>query len=104
MLNFGIDVEVMGKLHLLMGGKVHSAVGSEYMLSRNEYNTVSETALPSSKEFDISQKSFAFGLKYDFSENAVFSAQYHMVSFEDAAALEESFDLNQMYFVYNLKF
>ena len=106
-LNMGVDVEVIKRLHVLFGLKTLKSSGNEFILQRDEFNLVSDDSTPTEiVEFSHKDKVTALGMKYEFNENAIFSAYANFVSFETTFDQVNNFeyDINQLYFVYTQKF
>lgn len=101
-INAGLDIEAVSKLHLLVGYKSLSAAGNEYISERDQFNEVIST--PSTINIDIQENVLALGAKYNFSKNAFFSIQGHLVDYKDNTNADVEYDLNQLYFIYQLKF
>lgn len=106
MIDAGVDIEFLTRLHLLAGFKQFSAVGSEWVQKRNELNVYEEGADIETVNYDQAQTITAAGLKYNFSNRAFFVAQIQMLGFEDKVVkdVDNSYDLTQFYFNYTLNF
>ena len=107
LLDLGLDLEVAKRLHLLVGFKTLSADGNEFSLQRNAFNTVDPTAQPSQvEEFDLSDNLFAFGAKYNFTDNAFINVQYSLTDYNKQVigGVREEYNLDNFYVVYNQKF
>ncbi len=106
MIDAGLDVEFLTRLHLLAGIKMFGATGSEWIQKRNQFNIYEEGADIETVTYDQKQSVTAAGLKYNFSNRAFFVAQLQMLSFEDksVANVDNKYDLTQLYFNYTLNF
>ncbi|MCP4521367.1 MAG: hypothetical protein GY827_06710 [Cytophagales bacterium] len=105
-IDAGLDIEFLTRLHLLVGYKAFSAKGNEWFQGRNQYNVYEEGGDVESLTFDETQGVTAFGLKYNFSNRAFFVAQAQLLSFDDKSVenVDNKYDLTNIYFNYTLNF
>lgn len=101
LIDVGLDVEVIKDLHVLGGAKLFNVKGNEVQASRNQLNQI-EKFTP--QEFNQSQTIIAAGLRYDYGQGCYFSAHYHDVSFNDKQTDRNTYKMNQLFFVFGLKF
>lgn len=113
-LDFGLDIEPIRRLHVLVGYKSLSAKGNEYENQRNEFNSLGE-ALPNRLDFDLKNSVLAWGLIYDFNFNAQFSVQGNYQQWRNKYDYAEKggdyygttpydFDMTQVYINYTQRF
>ncbi len=101
LLDVGADVEVLKSLHVLGGAKWFAVKGYEVQSGRNEMNQIISYAGTS---YNQANTIIAAGLKYDYDKVGYFSMQYHIVDFNDKNAATTNYKLNQLFFVFGLKF
>jgi hypothetical protein len=102
MIDLGLDIEVLKALHVLGGAKMFAVKGTEVEAGRDELNQIVTFGALST---DVTQNSIAAGLRYDYDQAGYFSMQYHMIDYEDkTSAINNKFKLNQLFFVFGVKF
>ncbi len=102
LIDLGLDVEVLKSLHLLGGAKLFDVKGSEIQTGRDELNQI--VSFSPGTNFNQKQTIIATGLRYDYDAVGYFSMHYHMVGFDDKVTPLNKYDLNQLFFVFGLKF
>jgi hypothetical protein len=100
-LDLGVDVEVLKDLHLLGGTKFMTSKGYEVLAWRNELNQITSY---SPITLNGEQNIHAAGVRYDYDKVGYFSMQYHNVEFSDKTGTGYKFTMNQLFFVFGLKF
>ncbi len=109
-INAGIDLEVIPRLHLLAGYKMLTAKGNEYLQERDDLNQYPTDGLVVRHDYDFTQGILAAGLKYNFSENTFFNFQVdQFVAGQDESAVPtgetlQDYNITQFYFNYTQKF
>ncbi len=102
LIDAGLDVEVIKSLHLLGGVKLFSVSGNEIQSSRNSVNQLVAFTPVS---FNQTQSIIAAGARYDYDKaGCFFSVHYHMVNYNDKLITTNQYNLNQLFFVFGLKF
>jgi hypothetical protein len=106
LIDVGLDLEVLKSLHLLGGVKLFSVNGNEVTSGRNQVNQISAFTPVT---FDQKQNIIATGLRYDYDKAGYFSMHYHMVkvdqvNFDKHPNTNTNYSLNQLFFVFGLKF
>ena len=106
LIDIGLDVEAVSDLHIMLGYKALTAKGTEYFLTRNEFNQVASEVFPVNAEFDQTEGIVAMGLRYDFSNYASFSVQGQFIAFRNdkASVAKHEYDMRQVYCNYTVKF
>jgi hypothetical protein len=102
LFDLGLDVEVLKDLHLLGGAKMFAANGTEIQTGRDQWNQINSFGPGIS--YNQTQKIWVSGLRYDYDKSGYFSMQYHIVDSDDKITPLNSFNLNQWFFVFGLKF
>ncbi len=105
-IDASVDVEVYSRLHLIGGIKMLTAKGSEFTISRDAFNQVSENDLPNQKNYDLKDQVVVAGAKYDFGPNSFLGLSAQFADFTDKSLSfkEDNYKLNQIYVVYQIKF
>lgn len=105
-IDLGLNIELIKDLSLISGLKLLRSGGNELIALRDEFNDISDYRLINETEANsnITDRIYAIGGKYRFSDHSVFSVQYHLSSVAnfDNAAVNYSF--SQLFFLYSLKF
>ncbi len=101
MIDLGLDVEVIKNLHLLGGLKLFSVKGNEVQSGRDDMNQIVSFG---SVNFNQTQSVIAPGLRYNYDEQGYFSMHYHIVKYNDQETAWQKYNLNQLFFVFGLKF
>ncbi len=101
LIDVGLDVEVIKDLHLLGGAKIFNVQGSEVVAGRNQLNEITTFT---SQQFNQTQTILAAGVRYDYGQGCYFSAHYHNVDFNDKQTNTNTYKMNQLFFVFGLKF
>ncbi|HEY8402922.1 MAG TPA: hypothetical protein VIK89_16770 [Cytophagaceae bacterium] len=102
LIDLGLDVEVIKDLHLLGGAKFFKVNGMEIQTGRDEVNQI--VSYGTGTKFNQQQNIIAAGLRYDYDKAGYFSMHYHIVDFKDKDTALQSYDFNQWFFVFGLKF
>ena len=102
LVDLGLEIEAIKKFSVLVGFKMLSAQGNEFVAVRNGYNDVTNyTAIPN---INVAQNIFAFGLKYRFSDNTYLTVQNHLFDYQDKTTATNSYSLNQFLVLFNMNF
>ena len=102
LIDLGLDVEVLKSLHALGGMKMFRVKGNEIQSSRDQLNQI--VSYNSGVYFNQTQNIIATGLRYDFDKGSAFSVHYHIVKFDDKLTTTNTYNLNQLFFVFSLRF
>lgn len=102
LIDVGLDIEALDKFNLLVGMKILTASGDEYLAVRNEFNQI--TGFNQIANFSVSENILALGAKYSFSKNSFFAVNGQIVDYKDDLNADADFNLNQVYFIYSQKF
>ena len=101
LIDAGLDVEVLKGLHVMGGVKLFSVKGNEMQSGRDELNQIIAFT---PRAYNQTQSIIAAGLRYDYDKNSYLSIHYHMVSNNDLDAPANKYNMNQLFFVFGLKF
>jgi hypothetical protein len=100
-LDAGISLEMVSDLHLLFGYKMWTAKGNEYIVRRNQYNTVMDL---SPTNVDFTEQIYATGIKYNFSQRNALTIQYEMYKINHTNNLGVNYGINRFNLLYSLMF
>jgi hypothetical protein len=100
-LDAGISLEMVSDFYLLFGYKMWTAKGNEYVVRRNQYNTVMDL-IPTNINFV--EQIYATGLKYNFSKRNALTIQYEMYNITHKNNLGVNYGINQFNLLYSLMF
>jgi hypothetical protein len=78
LIDAGLTVEFVRNLDLLLGYKILTAKGNEFLARRDAFNFITGY---DQYDIDMTEGIFALGGRYRFSKNTYFTAQGHFVSF-----------------------
>jgi hypothetical protein len=119
LIDAGLTAELVKNLDLLIGYKMLSAKGNEFVAERDAYNFITGYT---QFDLDIKEGIIAFGARYRFTKNTYFTAQGHFVNFvnnksdfEDSGATlisntsyklngNGSYKINQLFLAYTMIF
>ena len=102
LIDLGFEAELFSNFDLLLGAKLLSAEGNDYVPLIEEFNDVKD--FPSRFVADDTENLYAAGLKYTFKEGIYLTLQYQ--SFQSTLGVDNpnDYDLNQVFLLYNMNF
>jgi hypothetical protein len=98
----GLNFEVVKSLDLLFGYKLLRANGKEFLIQRDGFNSI--TNFPVIYDINQLQGVWATGLKYNFNNTTFFTAQAHIVNFDNNANNSINYNINQFFFNFTILF
>lgn len=101
LIDAGVTVETAKNLDLMVGAKLLSASGSEYLASRDNYNFITSF---SQYEADINESIISLGARVRFNKNSNFTATYNTSGFKNNTTNTEDYNINQLFLNYTLIF
>ena len=101
LIEAGLEAELVDKLDFLVGAKLFSTNGIEYAAVRDEYNNIFRY-----NTINIDQKEtlLATGLKYRFNENIFLSAQFIKSNWKNNLKDEDSYNINRVLLLFDMRF
>ena len=101
LLDLGLTLEFIENFDLLVGAKLMSYKGNEFLQFYNQYNEI-VNYLP----FDIDRKenTIALGLRYRFNDDTALSAQYQMFKLDMVDSNDFDYGISQFNILYNMFF
>ncbi|MEM9920089.1 MAG: hypothetical protein AAF990_18480 [Bacteroidota bacterium] len=102
LIELGLEAELFADFEILLGAKIFSSEGTEYIPLIETFNDVKD--FPAPFVVDNTETLLGAGLKYNFKKDIYITLQYNTFSFESAANGPNDYDLNQFFVLYNMKF
>ncbi len=104
LIDLGLEVEVLSKLDVLLGTKLLTASGNEFIAIRNQFNDVINFSNANTANININQSLIAAGLRYRFSANTYLTVQDHLFAYKDANNDLRNYSFNQFLIMFNMSF
>ena len=101
LLEAGLTLEFVENFDLLIGAKLWSFNGNEYLTDRNNYNTVIDFY---TLDYNFTENTIATGLRYRFSDETSLSAQYQAYKLDDKNEGGIDYGISQFNILYNMIF
>ena len=101
LIDAGLSFEFANKLDFLLGAKLWTVKGNEYVNIRNTFNQIENIG---AVNFDFIENTYAAGLRYRFSDQNTLSAQYQMLNIQHNNNNRVSYGINQFNILYSLFF
>jgi hypothetical protein len=101
LIDFGLSVNLVGKLDILFGAKYFQAKGNEFITQRNAFNTVNNFQ---AIDLDVSETTFAAGLRYKFSEKNQLLVNYQNHQLKNKTTGGINYGISQFNILYTLTF
>jgi len=102
LIEVGLEAELFSKFELLLGAKLFSAEGTEYIPSIQSFNDIQD--FPSRFVADDKETLTGAGFKYEFKKDTYVTLQYNTLILEKETDPLNDYDLNQFYVLYTMKF
>ena len=102
LIEIGAQAELFPKFDLLLGAKLLSASGNEYVPIRTNFNDILD--FPEQYIADDNETMLGAGLRYRFADDIYLTLQYHQFSFTRATDPSNDYDIRQIFVVYNMEF
>lgn len=100
-LTFGLAIELINDLHLLLTYRRLTANGNEFIAIRNEFT---EVVGFQAIEAELEEQITVAGLRYDFSDQNAINLMWLRSTWENPVANDLPYDINQFSIIYTLKF
>lgn len=100
-IDFGLSLEFLDKLDLMLGAKAWIAKGNEFITHRNRYNSVVDFK---AVEIDFTEYTYAAGLRYRFSDKNTLSFHYSHHQVDHNRNLGVNYGISQFNILYSLMF
>lgn len=102
LIDLGLEAELFTNFDVLLGAKLMSASGSDYIPVIDEFNIVKD--FPARFTADDTEQLIAAGLKYTFKKGIYITLQYQSFSSKMGTNNPNDYDLNQVFVLYNMNF
>jgi hypothetical protein len=102
LIDLGLEAELFANFDLLLGAKLLTAEGNDYVPLIEEFNDVKD--FPSRFVADDTENLIAAGLKYTFKEGIYLTLQYQSFQSTLGADNPNDYNLNQVFVLYNMNF
>ena len=101
LIDLGATIEVFKKFDVLVGTKMLTASGNEYLNTRNQFNILSSFT---AYNLDLKEQILSFGLRLRFSERSYLTGTYNTSSYKETLSNNYNYNINQLFFNYTLAF
>lgn len=98
-IDAGLTWEFVEKLDLMVGAKLWMVNGNAFVNERNPFNTIENFDIVN---YDFTENTYAFGLRYRFNENNVLSSQYQVLDIKNNNNYQLDYGISQFTFLYSL--
>lgn len=102
LLELGLEAEIFSKFELVLGAKLFSAEGTDYVPLIGQFNDVQD--FPAPFVADDQETMIGMGIKYEFKKDIYMTIQYNSFSSQLGTDNPNDYDLNQFFVLYNMKF
>ncbi|MCB0707005.1 MAG: hypothetical protein KDC34_16935 [Saprospiraceae bacterium] len=102
LIEVGLEAELFTNFDILLGAKLLSAEGREYVPRIDEFNDVKD--FPAPYDANDTEQLLAAGLKYEFKKDVYLTLQYQTFSSKIATDNTNDYNLNQIFVLYNMNF
>ena len=98
----GISVEVYDRLDVLLGTKLRTSSGRDYVPEIENFNDVRD--FPGPFVTDDQETLVGTGLRYRFNDGIYLTLQYQRFSYSDDATPADDYSLDQVFALYSMSF
>lgn len=102
LIELGLEAELFSKFELLIGAKIFSSEGTDYVPVIGQFNDVLD--FPAPYIADDQEVLLGLGVKYEFKKDVYMTLQYNSYSSQIGADNPNDYNLNQIFVLYNMKF
>jgi len=102
LLDVGLELELFPKFDVLLGAKLFSSEGRDYVPILENFNDVLD--FPAPLIADDKETLIGMGIKYEFKKDIYMTLQYNSYNSELGSDNPTNYDLNQFFVLYNMKF
>jgi len=101
LIEAGLEWEFAKDLDFLIGAKLISGKGNEFLAVRDKFNSIQSYKLYSA---NVEQQLLGFGVRYRFAKNIDLTINSQMFTYSDKANNQKDYGINQVYMLFNLQF
>lgn len=98
----GVSVEVYDRLDVLLGTKLRTSSGRDYVPLLENFNDIRD--FPGAFVTDDQESLVGAGLRYRFKEGIYLTVQYQRFNYSDDATPAEDYSLDQIFALYSMSF
>ncbi len=102
LIELGLEAELFSKFELLLGAKIFTSEGTDYVPLIGQFNDVQD--FPAPYIADDQEILYGLGVKYEFKKDVYMTLQYNSYSSQLGTDNPNDYDLNQIFVLYNMKF
>ena len=102
LIEIGVEAELFNRFDLLLGAKMLSAEGRDYVPTIDAFNNIED--FPAAFVADDQETMVGAGLRYRFKDDVYLTLQYQQFSLERALNPSNDYDLRQVFAQYVMKF
>ena len=102
LIELGLEAELFSKFDILVGAKLFSSEGTDYIPLIGEFNDIQD--FPGQFVADDRETLIGAGFKYEFKKDIYLTLQYNTFRSEIGTDNPNDYDLNQIFVLYNMKF
>ncbi len=102
LIDLGLEVELFPKFDVLLGAKLFSSEGRDYVPVLSNFNDVQD--FPAPYIADDQETLIGMGIKYEFKKDIYMTLQYNSFNSELGPDNPNNYDLQQFFVLYNMKF
>lgn len=102
LIDLGLEVELFPKFDILLGAKLFSSEGRDYVPILSGFNDVQD--FPAPYVADDTETMLGIGIKYEFKKDIYMTLQYNSFSSELGSDNPNNYELQQFFVLYNMKF
>ncbi len=102
LLDVGLEFELFSKFDILLGAKLFSSEGRDYIPIRENFNDIQD--FPAPYIADDQETLLGVGIKYEFKKDIYMTLQYNSFNSELGSDNPNNYDFQQLFVLYNMKF
>ncbi len=102
LIDLGLEVELFPKFDVLLGAKLFSSEGRDFVPILENFNDILD--FPAPFIADDKETLLGLGIKYEFKKDIYMTLQYNSFNSELGSDNPNNYELNQFFVLYNMKF
>jgi hypothetical protein len=102
LIEVGLEAELFAKFELLIGAKLFSSEGNDYIPLIGTFNDVQD--FPVRLSIDDQETLIGLGIKYEFKKEVFITLQYNSYNSQLGTDNPNDYSLNQIFVLYSMKF
>ncbi len=102
LIELGLEAELFSKFEVLLGAKIFTSEGTDYVPVIGQFNDVQD--FPAPYIADDQEILLGAGVKYEFKKDIYMTLQYNSYSSQLGADNPNDYNLNQIFVLYTMKF